>query len=334
MFGISALAFLEGNGKARFVTANVIFGTFGFLSPSLSRYSCSSLSSGRIRQSGSRPALDFCPDFFDSRELFFKISESCSACFGNHEDGGYQYSGLASPLFVLYLLFPVLPFFVALIALRGSWKIHWELGVWSIGCLALVPFEAGYRFAFLAVIGIIPIIAIQLLNSRNRSFFKTFLVLILFLGTSYAAFPPQSPFPYYNLDQQYSYLMPSSLMTNSLPISENQEVTQLLSSNIQSFNCHSKLATTLQFYNFALSVGVPSCSLIDLGSGGTVSQTLSTLVTFGTKLTAAPDRWDFIGSSPAFFCAQFLARIYSAICEWCDRHFCAFAVLSAAVCDS
>lgn len=275
IFGLIALGLLAENSKIKFIVANalLVFSVFSdiIIFPVIFLVILFSKNIGTKR---------FIPILISS--IFVLVTAVFSVHFILSDVGGSQYQllGLRAPVFVFYLLLPVLPTLMILYY-QGSLKMNRNLLIWTIACLLATPFILGYRFAFLACVGLIPYLAIMLLTSHKTLHFRVLTIIILLLGVSYAVFPSQSPFPYYNINQQYSYLLPSSLMSNSLPIQENHEVTQLLSSNIELFNCHSQIAATSNFYDFELSVGIPTCAIIDLGNVGTVNQALSAIVELG-----------------------------------------------------
>lgn len=230
--------------------------------------------------------------------------------------GGFLYLGWNSPLFMLYLAGPVVPF-VALLLVKGPWKVDRELVLWTVGCIALIPVSLGYRFALLAFFGIVPIIVIRIFSVDPNKLLKVFLVVVLFLGFSYVAFSSQNPFPYYNLNQKFTDLMPTSLMLNTIPTYENAQVMGILSSNSGLFNCSTKLVTTSIFYDFILAAHVPACSIYVIGETGNVQADLSELVSYGQghgpsplyALWFAPTR----ASAPNFWSAYSSVEVIGSV---------------------
>jgi hypothetical protein len=194
------------------------------------------------------------------------------------------YLGTGSVLFFIYLIVPVTPFIVYLVK-QHRLVLDRRLSIWIMTCLLPSPvLVLGYRFLLLSFLAIIPIITTGLWHCRAPIRIKaTFVFLIFFLGISYAVFQPSAPFPYYSIYRPYLNLMPTSLMSNTLPMPEAHAALNILVSNQQLWSQGFFLITSIQFYDYALRAGVPPNHVINVGNFLLNSTTFSSLAQLHDK---------------------------------------------------
>ena len=289
IFGLLCLTLLESTGRTKFLLANVllILSIFSDVITLPIILFVVILRKDRLVRKVVPVAIS---GVLFLAALFYSTGSHGFLPFVSYElqQGGYLYLGWSAPLFVLYLAAPILPFVAAMLIVKRPWKVDRQLALWIVGSLALLPVYLGYRFAFMAFIGIVPMIVVRIFSVDPNRLLKVFLVVVLFLGFSYAVFSAQSPFPYYTIDARYTTLMPPAFMYNTLPTYENSQVMGLLYNNIGLFNCSSTLATITGFYDFTLAAHVPSCSIYVIGDTGNVSADFEQFVYYGQSHGSAP----------------------------------------------
>ncbi|MHB8565641.1 MAG: hypothetical protein ACYC7D_04925 [Nitrososphaerales archaeon] len=320
IFGLMALTLFQSKGKSRFALANACLFLAVLSDVIVFPVVLSVILFGKSRMKRKLAILLPSVALFSMVVVIYLVAYLQLGSFSGHLNNialalkdyillngqsSYEFLGITAPLFFLYLLLPIAPFLI--FALAKTRNLNLEFVVWVIVCFALGFTFPGYRFILLVFVGLVPMIAVQLLRTRRTRVFKMMFILILFMGFSYATFSAQSPFPYYDVYQPYSYLLPSSLMANSLPISENYATMQILNANILRFDCNSKLITTSAFYDFALKAGVPTCSLTLRGGYETISNVVEDLIVTASNL-AAPGRSVYViwfvpsvSSEPSFW---------------------------------
>lgn len=205
--------------------------------------------------------------------LSYSLTSSVGAVNATLEHG-YLFLGLGMPEFLLYLIAPILVFVILALA-KIKLKEWRELIIWVIICIALGPFlDIGFRYIFMSFIAIVPLTVLGLARFRRSVFLKAFILVVLVFAFAYVAFSAENPFPYYNLNPSYSYYMPDSFFSNTLPISENYATAQLLTNHAGLFSCNrTVLITSSSFYYLALTSPVPTCTIDNLGEVGTVAST-------------------------------------------------------------
>lgn len=170
---------------------------------------------------------------------------------------GYSsvYEGMTNTLgFLIYCYIPLLPF--AYVGIK-RWNCL-ELRVWTVWCLAAVSFPffipsmpVGYRWILLLAfpMAFFTIEGLQLVNS---SYCKgIWAASLLLLSFSFIFLPAETAFPYYTI---FPYYIPSSMLENSVPLSDCADVVKVLrwiESNAEK-NSHTTLLVHAAFHGWAL----------------------------------------------------------------------------------
>jgi len=131
--------------------------------------------------------------------------------------------------FFFFCYFPILPFIV--FGIRGFRGL--ELKAWAYWCLigASLPFlfplaPLSYRWILLFAFPL-AFFAVEGFEKLNSSLFKAFLAgFIVLLSFSFIFLPAEAAFPFFSLYPSY---VPSSMLQNSVPLSDCEDVIKALS---------------------------------------------------------------------------------------------------------
>ena len=195
----------------------------------------------------------------------FAVSPSFSPISGfpNVESGGWfslfgfgSYSGMAvdAGAFVLFCCLPLLPF--AVVGFKTFRKL--ELVVWIVWCLGAAlssivsPYAfviGGYRWTLLLAFPL-SFFAVEALSRIGHRLWKGFFcALLILLSFSFVVLPAESAFPFFNAFPNY---VPSSMLQNSVPLRDCDDVVKVLSWCDRSLGSDGVLLVHDAFHGWAL----------------------------------------------------------------------------------
>ena len=189
--------------------------------------------------------------------------------------GWFSLFGFNSPIemianivaFILFCYFPLLPFL--LLGFRRFKTL--ELQVWVAFCLgaALLSFinplsliVAGYRWVLLLVFPLAFFTVEMFSRLNHRNIRKVFVGALIFLSCSFMLLPAQLAFPYFTLFSNY---VPTSMLQNSVPLSDCEDVVMALSWYGQNIGSNGTLLVHQAFSGWADLYLNANCKVVNYG---------------------------------------------------------------------
>jgi len=158
--------------------------------------------------------------------------------------------------FLLYCYLPLLP-----LALKGAKLLkNFQIRTWTLFSLLATPLPiifawTWYRWILMLTYPISFYVAEALSNIRSNSRRVTtsiiFGAVLAVLSVGFMVMPSENPFPYYAIPNFQIYI-PSSMLQNTVPLSDCQHVVEALNWLKNNMDEHSILLTHTAFYGWAL----------------------------------------------------------------------------------
>jgi len=184
-------------------------------------------------------------------------------------NNGVYPEGLMGLEFLLYLIAPLLPFLLVIILKRRRLNINIEQIIWLLITFLSIPiFNQGFRIALLFPI---PLILLIFMNSSFKKLIAPLIIVITVLAIGFSSFPASNPFPYFEkpimFNYQFNHVIPSSMLQNTFPISEEQNLTLLMqaSKNVLEKGNKSVLLINDPLVGYAYLANIPMNSVIVYG---------------------------------------------------------------------
>jgi hypothetical protein len=158
--------------------------------------------------------------------------------------------------FLLYCYLPLLP-----LAIKGAKTLkNFQIRAWTLFSLIAIPFpiifaQTWYRWTLMLTYPLAFYVVDALWNMKpNPRRLRVSVILgaiIAMLTLGFMVMPNENPFPYYAIPQFQIY-MPSSMLQNTVPLSDCQHVVNALNWLKNNMNENSVLLTHTAFHGWAL----------------------------------------------------------------------------------